>query len=124
MAWHSREANAQKGVKKTLTVTSDGLALSELEAVSALEGGDLAVREEGKVLGLLGVTGHSLGLDDLELDAIVGGGTENLEMRKQEESKSVEVSELSSTVVSWKKPRSKPSRASDSPLAVMCVRLR
>lgn len=64
------------------TITSDGLALSKGETVSALEAGDLAVREEGAVLGLLGVALHGLGLDDLELKAVVGGGTENLECSK------------------------------------------
>lgn len=59
------------------TVTSDSPALSEAEAVSALEGWDLSVGEESGELGLLGVALHGLGLDDLKLDAIVGGGSEN-----------------------------------------------
>lgn len=64
------------GVK--LTVSGDGLALEESETVRALEAGDLAVREDGGELGLLGVSLHSVGLDDLELKTIVLGSSESL----------------------------------------------
>lgn len=61
------------------TIVSDGLALEEGEAVGALKTGHLAIGEEGTVLGLPGVALHGLGLDDLDLKAVVGGSTEDLQ---------------------------------------------
>jgi len=60
------------------TIASDSPALEESEAVGALETGHLAVGEESAVLGLPGVALHGLGLDDLDLEAVVGGSTEDL----------------------------------------------
>lgn len=77
-ARRSRCAVRLNSRKRQRTVTSDGLALDEGEAVSALETGNLAVREDSPVLRGLGLALHGVGLDDLELETVVSGSTESL----------------------------------------------
>lgn len=66
--------------KRRLTVTSNGPALCEEEAICALECRDLAEGELGLVLGLAAVLA-GLGEDVLNLDASVLGGREGLKVK-------------------------------------------
>ncbi len=59
-------------------VTSDGLALDEGEAVSALEGGDLAVREEGLNSGFWVSPLMACGGRQPRARGLVGGGAKGL----------------------------------------------